>query len=139
VFAQWILLILYVGIGVANIVRGVLGFFVGPVLTSVTGLLTGLSVVYIAWGLVFLVVAGAYLATRKRFAPRAVVGCAVLYQATLWVTKLAGDHSSYARRLWPRDVVLTGVFIGLVILLTWAANRRRSGRRERPRHDANGG
>ncbi len=129
--AQWILLILYVGIGGANIVRGVLGFSVSPVLGSVTGLLIVLSVVYIVWGLIFLAVAGIYLVSDARFSPKAVIGSAVLYQGTLWLTKWLGDHSSYARRLWPRDLVLTAVFIGLVILLTWGATLWRSRQRGR--------
>ncbi len=89
-FAQWILLILYVGIGVANIVRGVLGVFISPVVSSVAGLLVVLGVAYIVWGLVFLAIAAVYLASDERFSPVALVGSAVLYQVTLWSDQTAG-------------------------------------------------
>ena len=129
-FAQWILLILYVGIGVANIVRGVLGVFISPVVSSVAGLLVVLGVAYIVWGLVFLAIAAVYLASDERFSPVVLVGSAVLYQVTLWSTKLLGDRSSYARRLWPRDLVLTGLYVGFVILLTWVTAVWRSRQRD---------
>jgi hypothetical protein len=131
VWAHWLLLILYAGVGVTNVARGVLGFVVGPAVAAEAPALPIVSAIYVAWGLVFLGVGVVYLVKATSFDSRPVLGAAVLYQVTLWVIKLVGERASYARSLWPRDLLLMVVFVGAVLLLTRAAAAQTPGRKRR--------
>jgi hypothetical protein len=128
VWAQWLLLVLYAGVGIVNVARGVLGFVVGPVIAAEVPYLVLLSVINVAWGAAFLFVSVAHLVKADAFAPRVVLRVAMLHQATVWVIKLAGERASYARSLWPRDLVLTIAFVGTVLLLVRLAADRSFGR-----------
>ena len=120
-WAQWLLLILYAGVGVTNVARGVLGFVVGPVIAGDVPYFPWLSGIYVAWGIVFLGVCAVYLVRKVSFALWPVLGIGTAYQATLWAIKLIAERASYARSLWLRELLLTFIFIGGVSLLGWVA------------------
>lgn len=133
-WAQWLLLILYAGVGVTNVARGVLGFAVGPVIAGDVPYFPWLSGIYVAWGFVLLGVSAVYLVRTGAFALWPVLGTGTAYQATLWAIKLIAERASYARSLWLRDLLLTFIFIGGVWLLGWvAATRSLSARQRRGR------
>ena len=118
--APWLLLILYIVLGLANVTRGVLAFRVGPVLAPAAPSLdlSVLGGIYIGWGAVLLGIGiGCFKRTsvRSRWVLR---GSAVIYQLTVWIIYLVGDRSTYARGLWGRDLVLTILFLGVVCVLT---------------------
>ena len=115
---QWLLLILFVGVGGANIIRGILGFAVSPSLSSQSIPLPLLSTVYLLYGVGFLVAGAAYLPRSGRSRKRLTLGVALSYQAVVWIIHLVGDRSSYAQDLWLRDLIGTCVFILVVVGVT---------------------
>jgi hypothetical protein len=129
VWAQWLLLILYAGVGLTNVLRGLLGLVVSPVIAAEAPALAWLSVVYLGWGAIFIGVCVARLAGAGSRCPWPVLGAAVLYQASVWVIKLVAQPASYSRYLWPRDLLLTIMFLSIVLLLCRIAAQ--SSRRQR--------
>ena len=118
--APWLLLILYVVLGLANITRGVLSFRMGPVLAPAAPSLdlSVLGGIYIGWGVALV---GIGIGCFRRASARSgwVLGAsAVVYQLTVWTIRLVGDRSTHARGLWGRDLVLTILFLGMVFALT---------------------
>jgi len=118
--APWLLLILHIVLGLANVTRGVLALKVGPVLAPAAPSfdLSVLGGIYIGWGVVLLGIGtGCFKRTsvRSRWVLR---GSAAAYQLTGWIIRLVGDRSTYARSLWGRDLVLTILFLGVVFVLT---------------------
>ncbi len=94
---------------------------VAPTLTgwSLSLSLKWLAVFYLAWGAAF--VGAAFLVlwrARRDGQLRWVLPLAGSYQLALWVLALSTDRASYARLLWGRDLLLTGIFLGLTAFLT---------------------
>lgn len=90
--------------------------YIAPALTEYPpslslSLLGGL---YGLWGAIFL--AAAVIVWRRKNTGGAL-GLALAYQLTLWLLHLLGDRSDYARSLWPRDAVLTLLFLTLIALV----------------------
>jgi hypothetical protein len=129
VIVQWLLLILFVGVGGANIIRGILGFAVSSSLSSQSIPLPLLSTVYFLYGVGFVVAGAAHLSRPGRSQKRLVLGVALSYQAVVWIIHLVGDRSSYARDLWLRDLVWTCVFILVVVGVTRGKTARPPARR----------
>jgi len=124
--ASWLLLILHVVLGLANVIRGVLALQVGPVLASAAPSLdlSVLGGIYIGWGVVLL---GIGIDCFKRTSVRSrwvLRGSAAAYQLTAWIIRVVGDRSTYARSLWGRDLVLTLLFLGVVFILTALSTSR---------------
>jgi len=64
--------------------------------------------------------------TWRRKSTGGALGLAVAYQVVLWIVKLIGYRSEYARSLWARDLLLTLIFLALIGVLT--------GRKKSQRH-----
>ncbi len=104
-------------LGVANLVRAGMAAYIAPALAeyppSVPLLLLGS--VYGLWGAIFLAAA---IITWRRKSSGGAFGLALAYQAVLWMLNLFGYRSAYARSLWPRDLLLTLIFLALIALVT---------------------
>lgn len=115
---------LYAVLGIANVARGLLAIGVNPVLAGTTSLpFWLLGLVYLIWGVAFLVCDAVALRRPDR-ARRSLRLCAVAYQATVWIIRVLGDVSTYARRLWLRDALLSLLFLVSVFVLTGLSARR---------------
>jgi len=118
--APWLLTALTLLVGGGNLIRGVLALRTAPLHGlwpwSIDPVVLGL--VYIGWGVVFLGVGVGFFGHRSNQARWANRVGAFAYQTTVWVIHFIGDRSSQARRLWPRDLVLTVLFLSVVLLLT---------------------
>ncbi len=110
--------LLYLLVGLANLVRGGLAFYVQPALQDwpLALPLPLLGLGYIVAGALFTGL-GALLWRRSILRP--VLPLALAYQLALWLLRLLADRSSYARALWGRDAVLTALFLALVAALHW--------------------
>ncbi len=122
---QWRVLsivIVWVVFGAANLLRAGMATYIAPALVEYPPSLSLplLGAVYGLWGLIFC--AAAVLAWRRK-SPNGAFGLALAYQVVLWIIKLIGYRSEYARSLWPRDAALTLVFLVLIVLL---AGRKRA-------------
>lgn len=115
---QWVLLMLYVLIGVANVIRATQAWVFSPVLTATSLPLSILGAGYLVLGALFIVVGALYVRKPGRETRRLVRGLALAYQITLWLIRMLGVRAAYARRLWGRDLVLTVVFLTIVFLVT---------------------
>lgn len=100
----------------ANLLRAGMAFYIAPALAEYPPSLSLplLASVYGLWGVIFLV--AAVIAWRRKSTSGAL-GLALLYQAVLWIMNLLGGRSGYARSLWPRDLLLTLIFLTLIALL----------------------
>ena len=111
-----IISIVWVILGVANLIRAGMSVYIASALveypTSLS--LPFLGVVYGLLGLIFLAVA---IVTWRRKSTGGALGLAVAYQVVLWIIKLIGYRSEYARSLWPRDLLLTLLFLACVALV----------------------
>ena len=113
-------------VGLANLARGGLTITYS---TRLPDLEMSVSWEYLAatsifWGLA-LVVSSICLAGFYRWARWATLGVATLYQVHAWVNHLLFDANEYARQTWPRDLILTAVFLALVWgILSWPSVRR---------------
>ena len=110
--------------GAANLIRAGMSVYIAPALveypTSLS--LSFLGAVYGLLGLIFLAAA---IITWRRKRTSGALGLAVAYQAVLWIIKLIGYRSEYARSLWPRDLLLTLIFLVLIALLAeWRKTRQ---------------
>lgn len=76
------------------------------------------------WGLM-LTVCSFSLAGFYRWARVATLTVATAFQTHVWVNHLLFDANDYARRTWPRDLVLTALFLAIVWgMLSWPRIRR---------------
>jgi len=102
--------------GAANLIRAGMSVYIAPALveypTSLS--LPFLGAVYGLWGLIFLAAA---IITWRRKSTGGALGLAVAYQVILWIIKLIGYRSEYARSLWPRDLLLTLLFLACIALV----------------------
>lgn len=114
--------VVWIVFGAANLLRAGMTVYIAPALTEYppSAPLLFLAGVYGLWGVIFL---GAAVLTWRRKTTRGALVLALLYQAVLWTMNLAAYRSTYARSLWPRDLLLTLIFLGLVALL---AGRKRT-------------
>jgi hypothetical protein len=110
------IIIVWIVFGVANLLRAGMTVYIAPALAEYPPSLSLplLASVYGLWGVIFL--AAAVIAWRRKSTGGAF-GLALLYQAVLWIMNLLGGRSGYARSLWPRDVLLTLIFLALIALL----------------------
>ncbi len=110
------IVIVWIVFGAANLLRAGMTVYIAPALAEYPPSLSLplLAGVYGLWGVVFL--AAALIAWRRKSTGGAL-GLALAYQAMLWIISLISYRSEYARSLWPRDLLLTFIFLGLVALL----------------------
>ena len=118
------LVILLVGLG--NLVRaGVALYYAG----SLPGMPMSVSWSYLAangllWGLA-LVGTALGLTRQRRWSRLLALAVPTLYQAHEWANHLLFDASDYARQIWPRDAVLTVLFLAAVWgVLCWPSIRK---------------
>jgi len=102
--------------GAVNLIRAGMSVYMAPALAEYPpslslGLLAG---VYGLWGVIFLAAA---LITWRRKSTHGAFGLALAYQVVLWIIKLIGYRSEYARSVWSRDLLLTLIFLTLIALL----------------------
>ena len=118
VFKRWRMLsIFFLLVGVSNLIRVRMVSYTAPALEGYT---LSLSLPFLSWsyglfGAIFVGAAVVYGWLKKT---NYAFSLAALYQAALWIIHLVGDRSSYARSLWPRDALLTIVFLTFTALLT---------------------
>ncbi len=122
--SQWLLLILYGIMGIANVIRGLDAWMLRTVLTETSLPLPVVGTVYIILGLLFLVVGGLYFRKSDRRTRRLVRGLALGYQVIVWMIHLLGDRGAYMRRLWGRNLVLSLIFLAFVFLITEDSARK---------------
>ena len=110
---QRILALLFVAVGLANLLRAGMAIFVAPTLAdwSLALPLPLLGGFYLLWGLAF---TGTAVVIWRGRGLRLALPLAAAYQAGVWVLNLLGTRSAYHRSLWVRDLLLTGAFLGLV-------------------------
>jgi cytochrome bd-type quinol oxidase subunit 2 len=130
-------MILYGGLAIANIARGVLAIAVAPIFADqpITLPLPLLGVIYLIWGVGFAIAVYVYWhlskqPTRRRMpaqARRLTLGMALGYQATVWAIYLSGVRSTQARRLWTRNLLISALFLIVVILLTTTRSKIKDG------------
>ncbi|MCU0519995.1 MAG: hypothetical protein MUF84_04805 [Anaerolineae bacterium] len=125
-----LLLVLLVLVGGGNVIRGVTGWIASSSLAVNPIPLPVLSTFYLVWGGVFLALGIAVYRGMGRHGHRVVVAVAVAYQTLVWIIRVVGERSSYARSLWLRELLFTGLFLLTVVLLARAATRR-TGRGDR--------
>jgi len=124
VFKRWhILALLFLLVGLANLIRARMAFYIPPVLEGYTLSvpLPALGGFYLGWGMLFGVIAIFFWLRR---ALGWAIPVAVVYQVTLWMLCIFAYRSEYARALWARDLVMTGLFMVVVIVL--ARDKRRA-------------
>jgi hypothetical protein len=119
VFKRWrvlVISIIWVIFGAANLLRAGMTIYIAPALAEYPPSLPLplLGSVYGLWGMIFLVAA---VMTWRRKTTGGALGLALVYQAVLWTMNLVAYRSTYARSLWPRDLLLTLIFLGFVVLL----------------------
>ena len=119
VLKQWRVLaisIVWVIFGAANLIRAGMSAYIAPALVEYP---TSLSLPFLGavYGLVGLVFLAAAIITWRRKSTGGALGLAVAYQAVVWIIKLIGYRSEYARSLWPRDLLLTLLFLACVALV----------------------
>jgi len=117
VLSRWLLCVLYILVGGANLIRGVTGWAVSSSLVTRPLSLSVVSILYLAFGAVFLIVGVVVVRESRPRRCRIAVGLAVLYQLVLWTIYVVGIRSSHARDLWSRDLLFSGVFILVVTIL----------------------
>ena len=122
--SRWLLLVLCILVGGANVIRGATGWAVSSSLSVGPIPLPILSTLYLLWGGVFLSTGAAvFHGMRPGYGSRVISSVALLYQATVWAIRLVGERSSYARSLWMRELVLTCAFVLTAMLLARGATR----------------
>lgn len=114
------LMLLFLGVGIANLIRAAMAVHIAPVLEAwpVAFPLSGLAVFYLAWGVIFVGAAWhIWRGAREGATPRSAFPLALTYQLGLWGVALFAYRASYARSLWSRDLVLTVAFLASVAFL----------------------
>ncbi len=108
--------IVWVIFGAANLIRAGMAAYIAPALTEYPPSLplALLGSVYGLWGAIFLAAA---IITWQRKSAGGALGLAAAYQAVVWIIKLVGYRSEYARSLWLRDLLLTVIFLALIALV----------------------
>jgi len=110
------LVIVWIILGAVNLLSAGMTAYIAPALAEYPPSLPlpVLAGVYGLWGVIFF--AAAALAWRRKSTGGAL-GLALVYQVVLWAVKLIGYRSEYARSLWPRDLLLTLIFLALIAVL----------------------
>ncbi len=114
---------LFLLLGLANLLRAglvpeVLTVLEPEMLSLPLPLLGGL---YGFFGLGFIVLAIlSWLGRARAWA----FGFALVYQLALWIIRFVGYRSPLAQSLWPRDLLLTVLFLVVVFFLTRPGRRR---------------
>ncbi len=128
--SRWLLSVLYILIGGANLIRGVTGWAVSSSLVTRPLSLPVVSTLYLAFGTAFLAVGVVAIRESRPRRCRTAVGLAVFYQLALWAIRVVGIQSSHARNLWSRDLLFSSVFLLVVMILAcghlgWTTKARR--------------
>ncbi len=123
--ARRLLAWLFLLIGVANLIRGVLAFSLVPVFAEreLALPLPLLGGVYLLAGGAFLVVALLIFLDR---AWRTALPLVLVYESGMWAIALVGYRGSYIRGLWARDLLFTILLLGATAYLVWRGGRGRS-------------
>ncbi|HNT78309.1 MAG TPA: hypothetical protein PKH77_25135 [Anaerolineae bacterium] len=106
--------------GIANLFRAGTAYRLIETLTAypLAAPLPALIGFYTMWGAAFLF--GAAWTWQRRMARRALP-LALSYQAALWALRLSAYRADYARHLWGRDALLSGLF---VLVVVWLAHEK---------------
>jgi hypothetical protein len=113
-------------VGLGNLARGSLAITSARRLPDLplTASWTYLAATGLFWGLAFGVLSFC-LASFRPWARVASLASATVFQTHVWVNHLLYDANEYARRTWPRDLLLTALFLGIVVsVLSWPSVRR---------------
>jgi len=113
-----VLALLFLLIGVANLVRAFLTTRLLPVLEEWPSSIP-LSVLgwgYLLCGVVFI---GVSFTVVWKGTTAFALPLAIAYQVLLWSLHVLAYRATYARNLWARDLVLTLLFLGVVAFLVW--------------------
>ena len=116
--SQWLLLILYGMVGLANVIRGIDAWSLRSVLTETSLPLPVAGTLYLLLGALFLVSGVLYFRKPHRRNRWLVRGLALAYQIIVWGMHFLGDRGAYTRRLWGRNLLFSLVFLTLVFLFT---------------------
>ena len=110
------IIVVWIAFGVANLLRAGMTLYIAPALAEYPSSLSLplLATVYGLWGMIFL---GAAVLFWQRKTTRGALILVLAYQGVLWTINLIGYRSEYARSLWPRDVLLTLIFLALIALV----------------------
>jgi len=119
------IVIIWIVFGAANLIRAGMSAYIAPALTEYQTSLS-LPLLGAMYGLLGLIFLAAVIITWRRKSTGGALGLAVAYQVVLWIVKLIGYRSEYARSLWARDLLLTLIFLALIGVLT--------GRKKSQRH-----
>jgi hypothetical protein len=122
---QWLLLIFYSLMALANAIRGAGAWALRFVVPETSLSLPVIGTVYLVLGTLFMVAGIIYFRTPVRRSRALARGLAVGYQIIVWAIHLLGDQSAYAQRLWGRHLILSLVFLALVFWFTEMNVRRR--------------
>lgn len=102
--------------GAANLIRAGMSVYIAPALVEYPTSLS-LPLLGAVYGLLGLIFVAAAIITWRRKSISGALGLAVAYQVVVWIIKLLGYRSEYARSLWVRDLLLTVIFLALVALV----------------------
>lgn len=102
--------------GAANLIRAGMSVYIAPALVEYPTSLS-LPLLGAVYGLLGLIFVAAAIITWRRKSISGALGLAVAYQVVVWIIKLIGYRSEYARGLWLRDLLLTVIFLALVALV----------------------
>jgi hypothetical protein len=102
-------------VGLANLARGALavGYAIRLPELPMTVSWAYLSATGVVWGLVLAALA-VCLAAFYRWARMATLAAVTMHQAHVWINHLLFDANDYARGAWPRDLVVTALFLAVV-------------------------
>lgn len=117
-----ILALWWLFLGLTNGARAILAFSLSPVLK-----MYALSIPWPILGGLYALWSGVFLGLSRYFwrkrTSRWALPIALAYQATTWALRIFAYRSDYARNLWARDLILTGLFLGAVYRLAQHAKR----------------
>ena len=121
---RWGLLVIFLVTGLVNLVRGLLVLRFAPGLRGYELSIppTVLGGLYAIWTVLFLGEAGVCFLKIECHA-RYV---AIFYQAMMWIVRLISDRATTIRRLWPRDLVFSLLFVALIWFLSSHQSKRQS-------------
>jgi len=110
------IVILWTVFGAANLIRAGMSAYIAPALVEYPTSLS-LALLGAVYGLLGLIFLAAAIITWRRKSTGGALGLALAYQAVVWIIKLVGYRSEYARSLWSRDLLLTVIFLALIALV----------------------
>lgn len=133
--SRWLMagaVLLIAAVGLGNLGRAVMALRYARALPDLPltvpwAYLAGMGVF---WGIALLACAVG-LQLRRPWSRKATLAVATLYQAHVWLNHLLFDASDYARQTWPRDLVLSVLFLVVVWALLFPWMRGSAGEKSR--------